>query len=181
MHSFSRGPGAACALLISFLAVGCSGEDLTRPIGAEHDAPVAPGVATAPEIEDLRFTFSDAEDCGAFQNLTEGAAKIRFITFFDRGGTPIRLDILVNFDVTHTNSVTGTTLPDDGAGLNRFDLVTGQFTFTGKRFVVTEQGRGLLFAGTGRIVIDENGELVFSAGHDDDLVQGDPDWCALLA
>jgi hypothetical protein len=130
-----------------------------------------------PEIVDLKFPWSYETDCGAFTDLVVGKTDVRFWNFFDNDGTPIKFKAQFVFDVTHTNSVTGNVLRDDGQGTFTLDLLTGIGTGTGTGYHTTDQGRGLILALAGRQVFDENDTALFIAGLYQD---GEPDWCALF-
>jgi hypothetical protein len=84
------------------------------------------------------------------------------ITFFDKAGNAISVDIFVHYVGTLTNSVTGKSLDDKGNVKNTINLVNGTFTETGGFRHTTIRGLGIVIQETGRIVVDDaSGGILF--------------------
>jgi hypothetical protein len=164
-------PGTLC-----FVLAACD-DGVLEP--SPTDAPLSgPAFAGAPEMETAQFSWTDSYDCGAFDDVQAGSAQLKFWTFYDQAGTPTSERVHYVFKVTHTNSVTGNVLRDDGEGMAFFDLLTGSVTSVGTRYHTTDQGRGLILGGAGRLTTDQTGNVTFIAGLQQD--QQPYDWCDLL-
>jgi hypothetical protein len=84
------------------------------------------------------------------------------MTFFDNSGNPIRVDYLVHYEGTLTNSVSGKVLDDRGDVKNTVDLINGTFTQTGGLRHTTVSGLGIVIQETGRIIFDDaTGGILF--------------------
>jgi hypothetical protein len=157
------------------LVLAACDDGVVAPLATAAPAPT-PAFTRAPDMGTASFPFSYTEDCGSFTDIVEGTADLKFWTFYDNSGTAVTEHIHFVFKVTHTNSVTGNVLRDDGEGRAFFDLITGTITEVGTGFHTTDQGRGLILGMAGRIMVDSNGNPTFIAGPHPD---GEPDWCAL--
>ena len=88
-------------------------------------------------------------------------------TFYDRDGTPIRVEVHVNWDGTVSNSVTGKTLCDPGHYKRVFDLKNGTVSAVGLVYGITIRGQGTGVFEVGKITFDANGNISFDAGPTD--------------
>ena len=80
--------------------------------------------------------------------------------FFDSTGTPVRAQVEVHY--TGVFTANGLTLNVAGDGLSIFDLNGGETQIGVFKFSLT--GGGVLTLEVGRLVFDDNGNLVFEAG-----------------
>jgi len=161
---------------LCFVLAACD-DGVLEPRQTDPSLP-GPAFAGAPDMETAQFSWTDSYSCGAFEDLQAGSADLKFWTFYDQDGTPTTQQIHFVFKVTHTNSVTGNVLRDDGEGRAFFDLLTGSITNVGTRYHTTDQGRGLILGGAGRLTTDAAGNVTFIAGLQQD--QQPYDWCVLL-
>lgn len=132
-------------------------------IGTFHstDTNVDPGVSAA-----CGFTVTETD-------MTTG----HFEVFFDSTGTPVRVQVEENF--TGVFTANGLAVDTAGATLSIFDLNGGE-TDAGINIRVSLPGGGILYIDRGRLVFDDNGNLVSEAGPHPSL-HGDFDGlCAAL-
>jgi hypothetical protein len=129
------------------------------------------------------FTFTDTNvdpgvsaTCGF--TVTETDTDMgRFEVFFDSTGTPVRAEVEVHY--TGFFSANGLTVDTAGDTLSIFDLNGGE-TDAGINIRVSLPGGGILYIDRGRLVFDDNGNLVSEAGPHPSL-HGDIDGlCAAL-
>jgi hypothetical protein len=101
----------------------------------------------------------------------------RYEVFFDSAGTPVRAQVEENY--TGFFSANGLTVNTAGATLSILDLNGGE-TDAGINIRVSLPGGGILYIDRGRLVFDDNGNLVSEAGPHPSL-SGDIDGlCAAL-
>jgi hypothetical protein len=99
-------------------------------------------------------------------------------TWYDDAGNPIRRMVHADIPGTLTNLTTGTTLQTIGVRILQFDLVAGVSTSTGTNVHVVLPGQGTLELGAGRVVVDDQGDIVVEHGRlDEDLT---PELCTAL-
>ena len=106
-------------------------------------------------------------DCGSFQVLATFTVERQNITFYDDAGGRLRQIRHASFTGTLYNSVTGASLPYEGAFNRTEDFVTHTAIFTGLRFAVRIPGQGVLALDTGQTVLDVSTNppaLIFEAG-----------------
>ena len=114
--------------------------------------------------------------CGFTVTETD-TVKGHFEVFFDSTGTPVRAQVEENY--TGVFTANGLAVDVAGAGRMLFDLNGGE-TDAGINIRVSLPGGGILYIDRGRLVVDDNGNLVFEAGHHPSL-HGDIDGlCAAL-
>ena len=120
-----------------------------------------------PYTEEDSFTITNEPmaPCGDFDILLSGSGTVKFTTFFDGDGDPIRLTLKGRSKGTMTNSVTGYSI-DDSPSIANFtvDLIKGTETHVGATFTVTVPGTGAVLIDAGRIVFDTGGNPLFIAG-----------------
>jgi hypothetical protein len=136
--------------------------------------PIGTARATPPQIE----AFSDAGSfeigpCPSGVTLTETYTEdITAITFFDRTGNAIRLQVHFDYMGVVTNPSNGISVKDPGHGARFIDLVAGTRTLVGLYYSTTVPGGGVLFHDVGRLVRGPDGSLTFEAGPHDVLAAG---------
>jgi hypothetical protein len=109
---------------------------------------------------------ANAPDVTLVESFTE---KVRVTTFFDRDGTPVRVQIKVDYVGVVTNPVTGASVEDNAHQTLIQDLVEGTETYVGLGFSATVPGVGVVFHDVGRVVFDTEGNPSFEAGPHDVL------------
>jgi hypothetical protein len=146
-----------------------------------------PGIAFAGSVKQPvigSFTFTDETNvdpglsatCGFTVTETD-AGRGGFEVFFDSSGTPVRVQVEEHY--TGFFSANGLTVDTAGATLSSFDLNGGE-TDAGINIRVSLPGGGVLYIDRGRLVFDDNGNLVSEAGPHPSL-HGDIDGlCAAL-
>jgi hypothetical protein len=116
--------------------------------------------------------------------LTEVVTEdLRFTTFFDQDGTPVRVTIYVNYVGEVTNPVNGQSVEDLAHFTGTIDLRDGTDATVGLYYGSTIPGLGAVVRDVGRFVRDADGEIVFEAGtHEVLAAGGDPTalYCAAL-
>jgi|SRR5215469_6362704 len=159
---------AAGALLISLGPTTMTGPafagSVKQPVIGSfpiNDTNVDPGVSAA-----CGFTVTETD-----------TGHGRFEVFFDSTGTPVRAQVEENF--TGVFAANGLTVDVAGATRMLFDLNGGE-TDAGINIRVSLPGGGILYIDRGRLVFDDNGNLVSEAGSHPSL-HGDIDGlCAAL-
>jgi hypothetical protein len=114
--------------------------------------------------------YAFAIDCGefgpyAFENEVAGSGRERVTDVYDENGALLQTVVHFVFRETETNSVSGKTLPLEGAGQVVLDWGTNTRTLTGAVAVGTEPGEGIYVQDTGRITFTlDTREALFVAG-----------------
>ncbi|MBA2565810.1 MAG: hypothetical protein H0V09_10365 [Gemmatimonadetes bacterium] len=104
------------------------------------------------------------------------------MTFFDKAGNPVRLQLHLRYRATITNLASGLTLPDNSSYNAKIDLLTGVAEVNGNVYNVKNRETGIRIKDIGRIVFDAEGNIVFEAGrHDVKFGDATPQYCAALA
>jgi hypothetical protein len=114
--------------------------------------------------------------CGFTVTETD-TTKGHYEVFFDNTGTPVRAEVEENY--TGFFTANGLTVNTAGAGLGIFDLNGGE-TNAGIDIRVSLPGGGILYIDRGRLVFDDNGNLVSEAGPHPSLHGDIPGLCAAL-
>jgi hypothetical protein len=114
--------------------------------------------------------------CGFTVTETD-TTKGHYEVFFDRTGTPVRLQVEENY--TGVFTANGLAVDVAGATLSIFDLNGGE-TDAGINIRVSLPGGGILYIDRGRLVVDDNGNLVSEAGPHPSLHGNIPGLCAAL-
>jgi len=104
-----------------------------------------------------------------FSNLVSGEETLRIDTFYDAAGQATKVVIHDSFRETDRNSVSGKTLTASANRLDSTDLVLGTRTVSGRSFLMTSSGAGVVIHDTGRNVFDAPLHVSFSAGPHDVL------------
>jgi len=144
---------------------------------------VRPASAREPTIE----TFHDAGTftlgtCPSGATLVETYTEdLRIITFYDQAGTPIRVQVHLDYEGVVTNPTTGRSVKDPGHATRFFDLTTGAHGPVGLYYSTVVPGVGVVFHDVGRLVRDPDNNVIFEAGPHDVLHGGDVAlFCAAL-
>ena len=127
-------------------------------------AVISPALALQPEIVHLQIHrhWDDFALCDGYNVIGDFDVTRQDMTFFDNRGNPIRVDYLVHYEGTLTNSVSGKVLDDRGDVKNTVDLINGTFTQTGGLRHTTVSGLGIVIQETGRIIFDDaTGGILF--------------------
>lgn len=135
-----------------------------------------PGAVSAapPEVETItnEGTLEFQGPCANAPEVTLVATfreTLRVTTFFAQDGTPVRLQIKIDYFGVVTNPVSGASVEDNAHQMVVVDLVEGTETVVGLKFSSTVPGVGVVFHDVGRLVFDSNGEVIFEAGPHDVL------------
>jgi hypothetical protein len=146
--------------------------------------PVLSAAAVKPHVETEHVEFSFPYNCASGVVLTEEVTEdLRFTTFFDRAGTPVRVTVHVNYVGVVTNPVNGQSVEDLAHFTGTIDLRDGTDTTVGLYYGSTVPGLGTVVRDVGRFVRDANGTVIFEAGtHEVLAADGDPTalYCAAL-
>ena len=144
--------------------------------GGSASAGRQPVVGTFSFTDEVNVDDGVSAICGFTVTETD-AGRGSFEVFFDSTGTPVRLQVEEHY--TGVFSANGLTVNTSGATLARFDLNGGE-TDAGLNIKVTLPGGGILYMDRGRLVFDDNGNLVSESGPHPSL-HGDIDGlCAVL-
>lgn len=143
----------------------------------------SPAAAAAPVKESrLVDPYEFSVPCDGFEILVSGTETLTITTSCNREGEAVRVVGHDRFSETDTNSVTGASARFTGTRQVVSDLVAGTRTVTGKSFLMTDEGRGLLVLDVGRNVFDAPFHVSFEAGFHE-VLHGDVDaiTCEALA
>ena len=127
-------------------------------------ATVGPALAYQPDIVNLTIHrhWDDFGACDGYNVIGDFNVTRKDVTFFDKDGVPIKVDIFVHYEGTLTNSVNGKMFDDRGDVKNTTDLVNGTFTQPGGLRHTTVPGLGIVIQETGRIIFDDaSGGILF--------------------
>jgi hypothetical protein len=139
--------------------------------------------ASAPERFEFSFSNSDTLDCGAFQDVYTDSFEAEGTAYFDASGATSRIVIRWEHHSNDTNSLTNLTLHEHGHFTETIDFAAGTDTVTGNQEIMNRPGSGVVVQDVGRIVYDQEGNVVFFAGgrrHSEILI-GDQVLCDALA
>jgi hypothetical protein len=139
--------------------------------------------AIAPEIvriADIHIEQTDSTSCDfPFQEVFDGRATIT--TYFDSAGTPISVRFQLPFRGTLTNEATGESVQAQQSLNVVLDLENGTETDIGLRFRAVFPGIGAVLLDAGRVVFDESGAVIFSAGPHQVVNEDFEEFCAAFA
>jgi hypothetical protein len=119
----------------------------------------APPVVSTREVSGTG-TFS----CGSFEVQEEYTYRVRTTRFYDNQGSLVRGISHLSWKGYLTNTTTGQTLMDHTERINHVDFTTYNYSSTGLLWGITVPGRGIVVQDIGRLVFDENGNIIFQAG-----------------
>jgi hypothetical protein len=140
----------------------------------------APASATEPTVETFHFEDTDVPfaSCEGFDIVLNFSVDIVERTFYDDTGEPIRIQVQIQGEGQLVNTVTGATNTGSSPIMVIVDLEAGTETVVGLVFHNTVPGEGIVALQAGRITVDEDGNVLFSAGPQPGF-EG-IDWCAIL-
>ncbi len=121
--------------------------------------------------------------CGSFQVLQSNTFTRRFTIFYNQAGNATQEVFHVRAVGTLSNSVTGKSVPFEGAWTSTLTFATpGDFstvtlTVTGQVYTVTLPGSGLILHDVGRVVVAPDGTITFEAGPHQVLVNKEQNSC----
>jgi hypothetical protein len=101
--------------------------------------------------------------CGDFSVLYDWVADLRILTYFDSAGNPdyVRVHaIFHNFVYSTENPEEGFAAIESRNNLFDFPIVAT----SGLRFRLTVPGEGVVLLSAGRVVVEDDAEVVFQAG-----------------
>ena len=148
--------------------------------------PSTPASATKPEVEvhiDEGIFTLDGLPCEGFVIQEETISeRVRFTTFFDEEGEPVKVAAHANFYGILRNPVTGVELRDHSVFSETENVVDGTVTVSGPSFHYVQQGSGQVFAEVGhKVTMGFGGPVLFQAGQDDFAVTAEEGICDLLS
>lgn len=119
-----------------------------------------------------------------FDNVVSGRQHVKVTEVLATDGTLLQLVFNIQFSETDTNSETGANLTLKGSVHEVWDFASNTRTLSGKVFLTTRPGAGVVVHDTGRITMTlDTREVVFLAGPHEVFFAGgiDPVVCAELA
>lgn len=139
----------------------------------------APASATPPTVETFHFEGTEPfVSCEGFDIIVNFKVDIVERTFYDNTGEPIRIQIQYQGEGELVNTVTGATNTGSSPSMVIVDLEAGTETEVGLVFHNNLPGEGIVALQAGRITVDEDGNVLFSAGPQPGF-EG-VDWCSIL-
>lgn len=145
-----------------------------------------PASAAAPTKEVIKdegiFALPDI-NCHGFKLTEETLSEtVTITTYTDNAGNVTAVTIKVSYFGVLTNSKTGETFRDHVSITEHHDLVDGTVTFTGSGFHFVESGEGVVYSdGGNKIIVAEDGTVLFDAGPNDFGTTGFEGLCEALA
>jgi hypothetical protein len=125
--------------------------------------------------------------CGSFQVLESATSTTRFTFFYNQAGNVTQIILHVRLVGTLSNSVTGTSVPEEeDATITATFATPGDFstmtlTYTGQVFKVTLPGSGLILHDVGKVVFAPDGSISFEGGPHQELHNQVDKLCAALS
>ena len=139
----------------------------------------APASATQPTVETFHFEGTAPwVSCEGFDIIVNYTLDVVERTFSDNTGEPVRIQVQYQGEGELVNTVTGATNTGASPSMDITDLEAGTVTTVGLVFHNNLPGEGIVALQAGRITIDEDGNVLFSAGPQPGF-EG-IDWCAIL-
>ena len=145
-----------------------------------------PAQAAKPAVEihiDEGIFTLDGLPCGGFIVEEETISEqVRFTTFFNQAGEPVKVVAHANFSGILRDPLTGVELRDHSVFTETEDVVDGTVTVSGPSFHYVQKGSGQIYAEVGhKITMGFGGPVLFQAGQDDFVVTGEKGICDLLS
>ena len=125
---------------------------------------------SSPERDTFVQPFDVVYDCGSFELREAGVFSGTDTTYFDQEGEPARTISQVRFDGVITNHTTGETFRDSGHQTVVF-LGDGSIVINGISFMIRGE-RAPEAIDVGRVIVDEDGEVLFQSARHDLLSSG---------
>jgi hypothetical protein len=143
---------------------------------------VAPGAeASSPKFHQSTFRFTGRVDCGSFSDRYIDRYRMASRTFFAGSGRAVRRIDHVRHTSTDRNSVTGLVVHQHDRYNIKTNLRTGVMSVSGGLFRINRAGRGMVIHDVGRVVMDRNQNLIFTAGRHEVLGKNSTVFCKALA
>jgi hypothetical protein len=112
------------------------------------------------------FTLPDI-GCGTFTLHEEMVSERVQTTTYFKAGAPVKEATIANFFGEVTNSVTGETFRDHVAFTETVNVPDGTITVSGSSYHFVKAGEGQIYAEVGhKIILEEDGSVIFQAGQD---------------
>jgi hypothetical protein len=185
-----------CCLFIFLLSLVAFAFVAVHPAAAQELNPPPPPGATCQTtgqgtICQGSVTSSDVNapvgiSCGSFQVLETATTTTRFTLFYNQEGNGTQAVFHVRLVGTFSNSVTGTSVPEQEYATVTYTFATpGDFstvtaTYTGQVFEVTLPGSGLILHDVGIVVFAPDGTITFEGGPHQELHNQAQKLCAAL-
>ncbi len=139
-----------------------------------------PVVGAPPEfqtvtVDDTWIDQNATDQCG-FPVEFHFVGTFKISTNALKNGSVLEIDRVLNASITFTNLATGASYTSLAAGPNHITIAPdGSISSAGLGIydVITLPGQGLLIKNVGRLVFDENGNVVFEAGTHPTVTGGD--------
>jgi hypothetical protein len=126
-------------------------------------------------------SFSASAPCDGFLDVYSATSHVRTTIFFDRGGNAVMERDKVMTRETDVNSVTGKTVLVKQSFSFLLDLNTFQATWNGQVYMGIGGHDAHAIHDTGKVVVDENGDLIKLAGPHSVYFGGDEPFCEALS
>ncbi len=139
-----------------------------------------PALAAPPEFQTVPIDFAFVDEnatnqCG-FPVQISGSGTLKISVHELQKGTVVEIDRLLHASVTFTNLSTGTSYTSLSAGPNHITIQPDRsvsIAGLGIYDIITLPGQGLLIKNVGRLVVDQNGNIIFEAGTHPTVIGGD--------
>lgn len=139
-----------------------------------------PVVGAPPEFQtvaqDVTFIDQNSTDQCGFPVQLRLQSTIKISTHDLNNGTIMEVDRYLHATVTFTNLTTGTSYTSHSAGPSLITIEPDgnvSISNVGIYDIITMPGQGLLIKNVGRLVFDENGNVIFEAGTHPTVTGGD--------
>jgi hypothetical protein len=126
-------------------------------------AAAGPAAAATPQIEqdrDVSVSFSVGQ-CANFDIVGIWTVNLRFVTFLDVDGTPVRDELDAHWHGAITNPLNGNSIDDSGSFLRVTDLATGATRESGVIRHDTVPHLGIVYHSSGHDVYQTDGTVTF--------------------
>jgi hypothetical protein len=117
----------------------------------------AQGSAARPTVEEFDFSFTDTESCPGVTIEIAGSERDIILSETED-------QVIVHVNVVQTLSANGKTLIDNDAFNVVIDFAEGLATYRGVVFNIQAPGVGVVLMDVGRLIVNEEGEVIFQGG-----------------
>jgi hypothetical protein len=126
---------------------------------------VPPASAAPPTVETLHFEGTARfVSCEGFDIIVNFSVDVVQRTFYDSAGEPIRIQVHEHGEGQLVNTVTGATNTGSSPQTRIFDVEAGTETTVGLVFHNNVPSEGIVALQAGRLTVEENSDVLFSAG-----------------
>jgi hypothetical protein len=129
---------------------------LLAAVVAVHAADAAPPVHN----ETITIPFEVTSNCQGFKVTETGAFTVTVTEYFDKEGNFVRAIVQESYEGVFTLTKSDATFTERGHHTLEFDA-DGTFSVSGQAFTIV--GDEFKLYDVGRIIFDENGEVIFSS------------------